>query len=137
MTGIDSKSEVPPNLTTSLVKRSTESVFRSRKIARLASKDIAAEPGIAAAGTKSLCMFPLVSHDRVLGVLGLGSVEENAFSEDDVSFLGQVANQIALAVENALAYGEISQLKDKLARENVYLESEIATVPAPMVVAPV
>jgi len=125
MTGIDSKSEVPPNLTTSLVKRSTESVFRTRKIARLASKDIAAEPGIAAAGTKSLCMFPLVSHDRVLGVLGLGSVQENAFSDDDVSFLGQVANQIALAVENALAYGEISQLKDRLARENVYLESEI------------
>jgi formate hydrogenlyase transcriptional activator len=42
-----------------------------------------------------------------------------------VSFLGQVANQIALAVENALAYGEISHLKDRLARENVYLESEI------------
>jgi formate hydrogenlyase transcriptional activator len=59
MTGIDSKSEVPPNLTTSLVKRSTESVFRTRKIARLASKDIAAEPGIAAAGTKSLCGFRL------------------------------------------------------------------------------
>jgi formate hydrogenlyase transcriptional activator len=125
MTGIDSKSEVPPNLTTSLVKRSTESVFRTRKIARLASKDIAAEPGIAAAGTTSLCMFPLVSHDRVLGVLGLGSVQENAFSDDDVSFLGQVANQIARAVENALAYGEISRLKDRLARENVYLESEI------------
>ena len=125
MTGIDSKSEVPQNLTTSLVKRSTESVFRTRKIARLASKDIAAEPGIAAAGTRSLCMFPLVSHDRVLGVLGLGSVQEDAFSDDDVSFLGQVANQIALAVENALAYGEISQLRDRLARENVYLESEI------------
>ena len=125
MTGIDSKSEVPPNLTTSLVKRSTESVFRTRKIARLASKDIAAEPGIAAAGTRSLCMFPLVSHDRVLGVLGLGSVQEDAFSYDDVSFLGQVANQIALAVENALAYSEISQLRDRLARENVYLESEI------------
>jgi len=125
MTGIDSKSEVPPNLTTSLVKRSTESVFRTRKIAKLASKEIASEPGIAAAGTKSLCMFPLVSHDRVLGVLGLGSVQENAFNDDDVSFLGQVANQIALAVENALAYGEISRLKDRLARENVYLESEI------------
>jgi len=42
-----------------------------------------------------------------------------------LSFLGQVANQIALAVENALAYSEISELKDRLARENVYLESEI------------
>ena len=46
-------------------------------------------------------------------------------NEDDLVFLGPVANQIALAIENALAYGEISQLKDKLALENVYLESEI------------
>src|SRR5208283_2342212 len=43
----------------------------------------------------------------------------------DLSFLGQIANQIALAVENALVYSEISELKDRLARENVYLESEI------------
>src|SRR4029077_2275741 len=43
----------------------------------------------------------------------------------DLTFLGQVANQIALAVENALAYGQVSELKDKLAQENVYLESEI------------
>jgi formate hydrogenlyase transcriptional activator len=57
--------------------------------------------------------------------LGVRSSRENAYNEDDVSFLGQVANQIALAVENALAYGEISQLKDRLARENVYLQSEI------------
>ena len=36
-----------------------------------------------------------------------------------------MADQIALAVENASAYCEISQLKERLARENVYLESEI------------
>jgi formate hydrogenlyase transcriptional activator len=61
----------------------------------------------------------------VLGVLGLGSSRENAFTEDDLSFFSQVANQIALAVENSLAYGQVSELKDKLAEENVYLESEI------------
>jgi formate hydrogenlyase transcriptional activator len=70
-------------------------------------------------------MFPLTSHSRVLGVMGLASTRENAFSEDDLSFISQVANQIALAVENALAFGEVSELKDRLARENVYLESEI------------
>jgi formate hydrogenlyase transcriptional activator len=63
--------------------------------------------------------------ERVLGVFGLESSRENAFTEDDLTFLGQVANQIAIAVENALAYGQISELKDKLAQENVYLESEI------------
>jgi formate hydrogenlyase transcriptional activator len=57
--------------------------------------------------------------------LGVCSSQENAYSEDDRSFLGQVANQIALAVDNALAYRQISQVKERLARENVYLESEI------------
>jgi formate hydrogenlyase transcriptional activator len=57
--------------------------------------------------------------------LGFGASRENAFTEDDLSFLSQIANQIALAVENSLAYGQVSELKDKLAQENVYLESEI------------
>jgi formate hydrogenlyase transcriptional activator len=73
----------------------------------------------------SLCLYPLIIRERVLGVFGFGSSRENAFTEDDLTFLGQVANQIALAVENALAYGQVSELKDKLAQENVYLESEI------------
>jgi len=52
---------------------------------------------------------------------------ETAFSPDDVEFLAQIANQVALAVENSLAYGQIAALKDKLAREKVYLEEEIRT----------
>ncbi len=47
------------------------------------------------------------------------------FTVDDVEFLGQVSGQIAIAVENALAYQEISELKDKLAQEKLYLEEEI------------
>src|SRR4030095_288759 len=39
----------------------------------------------------------------------------------------QVANQIAIAVDNALAYGEIRSLKDKLAQERVYLQDEVRT----------
>src|SRR5207245_4118537 len=45
--------------------------------------------------------------------------------DDEVGFLTQVANQIAIAVENALAYGEIRSLKDKLAEERVYLRDEV------------
>ena len=121
---IDSRSELPRERKAPVVAPA-EAVFRTGKGVKLTREEIAADPVIAAAGTNSLCMLPLISHERVLGVLGLGSVKENAFSDDDLSFLSQVANQIALAVENALAYGGISQLKDRLARENVYLESEI------------
>ncbi len=121
---IDSKSELPRARERPVVAPA-ERVLRTGKIVKLTREEIAADPTIAAAGTKSLCMLPLISHECVLGVLGLGSVQEGAFSDEDLGFLKQVTNQIALAVENALAYGKISQLKDRLARENVYLESEI------------
>jgi formate hydrogenlyase transcriptional activator len=102
-----------------------EWVFRSGQPADLTREQLAADPILAAKGLGSMRLLPLVSRDRVLGVLSLGAALENAFTEDDLEFLGQVANQIALAVENACAYHKISQLKEKLARENVYLESEI------------
>ena len=78
-----------------------------------------------AEGLKTGCVLPLVSRNRVLGLLGLGRREDNSFAQADVDFLSQVANQIALAVENALAYGEIQELKDQLSKEKVYLEDEI------------
>lgn len=80
---------------------------------------------IAGEGLQSHCFLPLISRQRGLGVLGLGRRTENAFSRDDVEFLTQVANQIAIAVENALAYGQIAELKDELAQEKLYLEDEI------------
>ncbi len=80
---------------------------------------------IAGEGLQAHCLLPLISRNRILGVLGLGRQRENAFSRDDVEFLTQVANQVAIAVENALAYGQIAELKDKLAQEKLYLEDEI------------
>jgi formate hydrogenlyase transcriptional activator len=102
-----------------------EGVFRTGQPVNFTKEQLAADAVTTAAGHNSCCLLPLISRECVLGVLGLGSSQENAFTEDDLGFLGQVANQIALAIENASAYGEISQLKDRLARENVYLESEI------------
>src|SRR5258708_6325478 len=78
-------------------------------------------------GLQSACWLPLVSRARVVGVLGLSRLEASPFSPDDVHFLIQVASQVAIAVENALAYGRISELTDKLAQEKLYLEDEIRT----------
>jgi formate hydrogenlyase transcriptional activator len=80
---------------------------------------------IADEGLQSHCFLPLISRNGILGVLGLGKRGESAFSQDDVAFLTQVANQVAIAVENALAYGQIAALKDKLSQEKLYLEDEI------------
>jgi len=71
----------------------------------------------------STCSMPLISRDRVLGTLGVK--RNNPFSAQDISFLKQVAGPVAIAVENAMAYGQIAELTDKLAREKVYLEDEI------------
>ena len=80
-----------------------------------------------AEGLKSACFIPLINRDRVLGTLNVGSLREDAFTEDDVDLLAQVANQIAIAVGNALAFGQIAALKAKLAEEKLYLEDEIRT----------
>jgi formate hydrogenlyase transcriptional activator len=76
-------------------------------------------------GLKTGCFLPLVSRNRVLGLLGLGRREENAFSQADIGFLAQVASQIAIAVENALEYGQITEAKERLAEQKFYLENEI------------
>jgi formate hydrogenlyase transcriptional activator len=102
----------------------TKTVFRTGKPLIATKEEVAADPQ-GALPNLSLCLYPLIVRERVLGVLGFGTSRENAFTEDDLSFCGQVANQIALAVENSLAYRQVSELTDKLAQENVYLESEI------------
>jgi formate hydrogenlyase transcriptional activator len=76
-------------------------------------------------GLNSFCDVPLISKNRLLGVLAVARREENAFDSGEVAFLSQVANQVAIGVENALAYTEIAELKDRLAQEKLYLEDEI------------
>jgi formate hydrogenlyase transcriptional activator len=76
-------------------------------------------------GLKSFCFLPLISRNRAIGTLVLARLRDDAFSQTDIEFLSQVANQIALAVENALAFREIRELKEQLSKEKLYLEDEI------------
>jgi formate hydrogenlyase transcriptional activator len=76
-------------------------------------------------GLNSFCDVPLVSKHRMLGVLAVARRDENAFDKEEIDFLTQVAKQVAIGVENALAYTEIADLKDRLAQEKLYLEEEI------------
>ncbi len=92
----------------------------SRELAELNSQN---NPSLV--GMQSACFLPLISRNRVLGTLNLARLAEIGFAQEDLDFLRQVAIQVALAVENALAYGQIAELKDKLAQEKLYLEDEI------------
>src|SRR5258708_33917177 len=78
----------------------------------------------ASEGFKSLCFIPLIRQNRAIGTLNLGRLRGDAFTAEDLYFLGQVANQIAIAVENALEYRQISQAKERLGDKKVYLENE-------------
>jgi formate hydrogenlyase transcriptional activator len=80
---------------------------------------------LSARGLRSACYLPLITPRRVLGTLNLASTRENRFTADDLVLLGQVAAQISLSIENALAFRDIEVLKNKLAGEKVYLEEEI------------
>ncbi|HXC44595.1 MAG TPA: sigma 54-interacting transcriptional regulator, partial [Candidatus Dormibacteraeota bacterium] len=80
---------------------------------------------VLAEGLKRTCLIPLVNRGRALGILSIARTSEVNFTPEDVEFLAQAAGQIAIAIENALAFQEISQLKDKLAQEKLYLEEEI------------
>jgi formate hydrogenlyase transcriptional activator len=75
-------------------------------------------------GVKAHCVIPLVNRDRILGFLSILRTTDTPFTSEDVDFLSRASGQIAIAIENALAYREISELKDKLAQEKVYLEEE-------------
>jgi formate hydrogenlyase transcriptional activator len=78
-----------------------------------------------AEGLQRYCLVPLANRGRALGALVIGRTGDTSSSLEDLEFLSQVSGQIAIAVENALAYREISELKDKLAQEKFYLEEEI------------
>ena len=76
-------------------------------------------------GTESFCFVPLTTARGRLGAMGFLSLQREAYSDSDVEFLQQVAKQVAVAVENALAFQQIAELKDKLAKEKLYLEEEL------------
>lgn len=82
---------------------------------------------LVAMGLKSLCVLPMISRERVIGTVNLGRLSEGVFSQGDVDFLAQVANQIAIGVENALNYQQVTEARERLAEERDYLIEEIRT----------
>ncbi len=76
-------------------------------------------------GAKSACVVPLIARDRAIGTLALGRVTDDDWPPEDVELLVQVASQIAMTVENSLAFRQLAESKERLATEKLYLEEEI------------
>lgn len=77
-------------------------------------------------GGECFCYLPLTTARRRLGALVFGSRQSGTYDNADVHFLQLVANQVAVAVENALAFAEIEALKDKLAKEKAFWRKKFA-----------
>jgi formate hydrogenlyase transcriptional activator len=76
-------------------------------------------------GFRSLIVVPLIVRGKSIGTLNLGSQRPMEYGEAEAELLQEVANQLALAIENMREYEEIGRLKAQLERENVYLREEI------------
>ncbi|MGE5305752.1 MAG: sigma 54-interacting transcriptional regulator [Alphaproteobacteria bacterium] len=82
---------------------------------------------ILAEGLRSAYCLPLISHGRPLGTLVVASQLEEEFPEKDAELLKHIANQIAIAVENSLAFRQVVDRANKLSEEKLYLQDEIRT----------
>jgi formate hydrogenlyase transcriptional activator len=80
---------------------------------------------LARLGMQSGCWVPLIHHGKTIGVLGVLSRLEGGISQDDAGILARIAVQVAMAVDNTLAFRRMAELRDKLRQEKQYLEDEI------------
>ncbi|MFZ0743045.1 MAG: sigma 54-interacting transcriptional regulator [Terracidiphilus sp.] len=78
-----------------------------------------------ALGMHSACCVPLIHRGEAIGTLAVSSKNEFAFTQREAGMLSQVAEQVAMAVSNAVVFRQIAELRDRLNQEKRYLEEEI------------
>jgi PAS domain S-box-containing protein len=76
-------------------------------------------------GMKSGLWVPLIYRGEAIGAMAISSRREAAFSQRDAEMLTEIAAQVAMAVNNAHAFRQISELRERLSQEKQYLEEEI------------
>ena len=77
-------------------------------------------------GMQSGCWVPLIHRGQAIGTLMVASRLESSFGQQEAEMLSQVADQVAMAVNNAVAFRQITELRDRLRQEKQYLEEEIS-----------
>jgi len=83
-------------------------------------------------GVRSVCALPLTTVHRRLGGLAVGSIEADAYSREEVSFLSLVANQVALAVDDALNFDAYTSLSTTTSKHRQVITGRIMQdVPLP------
>ncbi len=117
------------NMTSAVLQKEEVANMRARVATIFEPGDIDQLPatvakGIRENGIRSLLLVPLVGTRGLLGAISLGSKDKDAFNQGDLELLSQIANQISLALDNALAYHRVTFSCRRLQDERNYLESE-------------
>ena len=76
-------------------------------------------------GMRSGLWVPLVYRSEPIGALAVASRMEGAFGAREAEVLAEFADQMAMAVNNAEAFRQVAELRDRLNQEKQYLEDEI------------
>ena len=97
-----------------LVQRLSDAAFAPSTMNALARLNI-----------QSGCWVPLIHHGKTIGTLGVLSRLESGIGQQDANILARMAGQVAMAVDNSIAFRRIAELRDKLRQEKQYLEDEI------------
>ncbi|MFC1974901.1 ATP-binding protein [Chloroflexota bacterium] len=77
--------------------------------------------------TRSEMALPLAIGDRVIGAVTVQSVEAAAFSDEDISSLQAMANQLAIAIDNARNRRELEETHTELLRAKTFEAIATAT----------
>ncbi len=78
--------------------------------------------------TRSEVGLPLVVGGQIIGALDVQSRQQSAFSDEDVSLLGALADQVAIAIENARLFAETrTTLQELQASQGEYLRQQWAS----------
>lgn len=117
------------NTTTAIIQKDDIASMTARVAAIFGPEHIDQFPGTIATalrenGIRSVLCVPLVGTKGLLGAISLGSKDKDAFNQEDLELLSQIANQVSLALDNALAYHRITFSCRRLQDERNYLESE-------------
>ncbi|RLC66966.1 MAG: hypothetical protein DRI48_03475, partial [Chloroflexi bacterium] len=70
--------------------------------------------------TRSEMALPLIAGNEVIGALTVQSVEEAAFSEEDINALQSMADQLAVAISNAQLLKELEAAHEQLVQAKTF-----------------
>jgi PAS domain S-box-containing protein len=80
--------------------------------------------------TRSEMALPFISQGRVIGAVTIQSAQPAAFTQEDITILQTMADQLANAVENARLFTERARAEEALTRERYLMSAFMDNIPS-------